>query len=392
MLNLLANTQLTEKQRHYVRIAESSADALLSLISQVLDFSKIEAGKLELEHTEFDLHALLEDTTEMFVHQTRHKGLELTCRVGPAVPQKVLGDPERIRQILINLLANAVKFTAQGQVAIRADAVEQDDRVPRVRFEVRDSGIGIPEERRDILFDAFSQVDASTTRKFGGTGLGLSICKQLVELMAGCIELESQPGQGSTFSFTIPLEAVPGDAPETSPLSGGRRGATSAADRQTAEALPSQPNDELGGNGASPQDLAPRVLIAEDNEINQLVTGEILGNAGFCCDIAANGRLAIAAILRRPYDLVLMDCQMPEMDGFAATREIRKLEEAGCLAARRRRLPVIAITAHAVQGDRERCLAAGMDDYVSKPVSSAELFSAIYRFLPDRSPAARPRR
>jgi signal transduction histidine kinase/DNA-binding response OmpR family regulator len=383
VLHLLANSELTAKQQHYVHIAEASADALLSLISQVLDFSKIEAGKFDLEYVEFDLHALLKDTTEMFVQQAQHKGLELTCRIGPAVPRETFGDPDRIRQILINLVGNAIKFTPRGEVVIRAEVVDRADGDRHLRFEVRDTGIGIPGECRGGLFDAFSQVDASTTREYGGTGLGLSICKQLVELMGGHIEVESQLDQGSTFSFTIPFRVVRERPLQECRSAGDLCGQRIPANDGDSRALRASQNKRPPLDQALVKTSTARVLIVEDNEINQMVASEILKNVGLRHDIAANGHLAIEAISKQPYDLVLMDCEMPEMDGLTAVREIRRLENEGRIAEGcRGRLPVIAITAHAIQGDCERCLAAGMDDYVSKPIDPDKLFSVIRRWLP----------
>jgi HPt (histidine-containing phosphotransfer) domain-containing protein len=249
MLNLLAHTELNEKQRHYVRVAESSAETLLSLISQLLDYSAIEAGRLALKREKFNLHALLEEVAETLVQQARCKGLTLRRRVSSDVPQWAVGDPERIRQVLASLAGNAIKFSARGEVAIRADVVRQADGADLVRFRIRDTGIGIPRERLESLFDAFSQVDASTTRKYGGAGLGLSICKQLVELMGGRIEVESQLHQGSTFACIIPLATADDDG---QPPAGEMAG----SDRRTAR----QPATELAEPPLNLQMLRDRCL------------------------------------------------------------------------------------------------------------------------------------
>ncbi|MFO0919785.1 MAG: ammonium transporter [Planctomycetaceae bacterium] len=502
MLDLLATTTLDNRQDRYVRIARSSADALLGQINDILDFSKIEAGKLELDRVAFDLRVLVEDVAEMFALRADGKGLELSCHVLPGVPAKVLGDPERLRQVIINLVNNALKFTHRGEVAIRVELLSHtaDDRgcLAHVRLSVRDSGIGMSPEQQQRLFKSFSQVDASISRKYGGTGLGLAICKQLVELRGGRLFVESRPQHGSVFHCDIPLELVREDAAVVSgalasladlrvlavddtPTNleilrdqlhnwGFRFDAVENArsalpairkasregcgyqliilDRQLPDGdgldlaaeiksdpvakeipllmltsldstLDSAHIKDVGLAGVltkpirqsrlfdsivtavhaaqtttapppaatqvqRPVSLPPaeraalRILVAEDNEINRLVIGEMLSTTGFNYELVCNGREAVEAIQQRPYDLILMDCQMPEMDGFEATAEIRRLEaESSASLGYGNRLTIVALTANAIQGDREKCLAAGMDDYVTKPIDRAKLMTAI---------------
>ncbi len=410
MLELLSVTPLDEQQQRYARVARASADSLLRLINDVLDFSKIEAGKLELEEFDFDVRRLVEDTIEMFSERVKAKGLDLSCSIESDVPSVVRGDADRLRQVLVNLTNNAVKFTERGRIAVRL-AVEAGDkqqdagdrmkevadstqeaggrrhgRRPRsvgeprdsfvLRFEVSDTGIGIPTDRLERLFKAFSQVDASTTRKFGGTGLGLAVCKQIVELHGGEIGVTSKPNRGSTFHFTVCLrpsshgktsfDISPHSQPE---LPANRDPSTS----HLAAICERQNRDQAASR---------RILIAEDNEVNQMVASEILTRVGYECDIVANGQQAVEAVRKTDYDLVLMDCQMPEMDGFEATRAIRLDEQA---AERTQRLPIVALTANAVKGDRDNCLAAGMDGYIAKPLDTLRLMDTIETLLATRA-------
>lgn len=505
MLELLTSTQLDDRQSHYLRIARSSASTLLSLINDVLDFSKIEAGKLELEQADCQLHLLLEDIAEMFSHRAVAKKLELSCRIHPAVPRLVKTDPERLRQVLINLTNNALKFTQQGEVRIRVDVSKGQDDQTTLRFEIHDTGIGIPPERRSRLFSAFSQVDASTTRKFGGTGLGLAICKQLVELMGGHIGCDSQPGLGSTFWFELPVQVLASEPPHAHLGCEVFRGLRVAAVDDTETNLeiireqlqvwglevetysePATFLDALDGavNRAEPFHFAildhqmpgidglelgirirqqsvhhdmrmliltsadvlldrsealrqgfdgvltkpirasrlmdlmiqllhdhptvlpaeavdlstddipmgdgQQILVAEDNEINQQVTREVLRSAGYEPTLVNNGREAVDAVQQRTFDAVLMDCQMPELDGFEATREIRRLERSGIrLTADGSPIPVIALTANAVRGDKEKCLAAGMNDYATKPIDRQQLLRSLANWLKPRAAAGR---
>jgi PAS domain S-box-containing protein len=363
MGELLLGTPLSAEQERFTRVLRTSADALLGVINQVLDFSKIEAGKLELEATDVDPSAVVGGVVQMLAHRAAAKGLTLTADVAPTVPQAVRGDPVRLRQILVNLVNNAVKFTDAGGVAIRLTAATAggDPTDVELRFEVADTGPGIPANRIGHLFQSFSQVDASTTRRYGGTGLGLAISARLATLMGGRTGVESTVGVGSTFWFTAHVR--PAVAPAASP-------APMAA---TPPAVP------------GPAPLAGlRVLVAEDNDVNREVIGHLLKRMGCGPTIVEDGQAAVDAVSADPdaFDLVLMDCQMPVLDGFAAAREIRR-REAGF--GRGQPLPILALTASAVVGDRERCLAVGMDGYVTKPIHPAELRDAILAL-------ARPRR
>ncbi len=293
MADLLLRTELSGEQRRYAGLVKSSAEVLTTLINDILDFSKIEAGKLELESIDFHLHRVARDVVDLMRQRAEAKELQIVCEIDPQVPARVNGDPTRLRQILLNLVNNAIKFTEKGAIVVRI-ARDNEDNGERIslRFEVQDSGVGIPPDRQNRLFKSFSQVDASTTRRYGGTGLGLAICKQLVELMGGAIGVRSEMGRGSTFYFTMRLgqphavETVP-EAEMQQPLPAAHRGA--------------------------------RILLAEDNEVNQIVALELLRSAGYRCDIAADGKQAVAAAVEWNYDLILMDCQMPEMDGLEAT-------------------------------------------------------------------------
>jgi len=508
MADLLLGTELSPQQRRYAELVKGSGESLTRIINDILDFSKIEAGKLDLESMNFNLHTSVEDVMEMLAHRASAKGLELACHVDPAVPAAVTGDPDRLRQVLVNLVNNAIKFTEFGAVVLRlsVDSVAGDQ--VTVRFAVTDTGVGIPRDRMDRLFRSFSQVDASTTRLFGGTGLGLAISKQLAELMGGQIGVESAPDKGSTFWFTARLTRRPA-------MSGGSRVerinarqlrvlAVDDNDEQRevlcqqiaswgmdASAAPGGPeallrlgeaassnapfrvaivDSEMPGMdgpalaraikeradirgtvlmilltmeshvdpsrlrdmgfaghmtkpvrqsqlfdaimsaiaaaegvpaGATPQrrptptGSAParagssgRVLLAEDNEVNQLVAVEILAKAGFACDIVVNGKDAVEAARTGRYDVILMDCQMPVMDGFQATRAIRELErDSGRESGTAPHIPIIALTANAMRGDREQCLAAGMDAYASKPIDPKQLVEIVRMLCPPRDPA-----
>ncbi len=498
MLELLAGTPLNVQQQRYARVAKTSADSLLSLINDILDFSKIEAGKLDLDQADFDLHLLLEDMTEMFAQRVETKRLELALHIRPEVPALVCGDSDRLRQVLVNLINNAIKFTDRGEVVIRAWVECHVDQDVLVRFSVQDTGIGIPRDRMHRLFKSFSQVDASTTRKYGGTGLGLAVSHRLVELMGGTIGVESTPDKGSTFSFNVRLGTRPqtrrnrrllanpgalrvlgvddnatnleileavlegwgfdyetaADGPSAlaamqSAAAAGQPFQLAILDMQMpqmdgcqlAQHIKQSPAlkdtvlliltslgqhmsademrsiglagyltkplrqsrlfdaivDATAGDVQIPADTqtvaaaresslaGARVLLAEDNEINQIVAFEILARAGCQCDIANNGREALEAVKSRPYDVVLMDCQMPQMDGFEATRAIRAFEaNAG---AEKPRTPIIALTANAIKGDRELCLDAGMDSYVTKPINPPDLLGTIASIIGPRTGA-----
>jgi len=482
MTRLLLETPLSAEQRRYAEVACSSGEALLSLIGQVLDLSKIEAGKLSLEAVDFDLRPLVESVIEMVSMDAAKKRLELTGLIAPRTPTLLRGDPGRLRQVIANLAANAVKFTGRGEVAVRVEPVKEDETATTLRFTFRDTGIGIPKERAAQLFSPFVQADESTTRKFGGTGLGLAISRQLVEMMGGRIGFESEEGRGTTFWFTASLrkQRQRADAPETMPLRvlvadagessravartlieswGGRCSEASDAPETLAalrEGLVANDpfdialiDDELGGESlaatiaantalararllriapmgvstspdslfagqltkpiletrlkealrsqakredagatarAAPSRVDARILLAEDNAVNQEVALAILRRIGYSADVVANGLQAVMALRRTRYDAVLMDCHMPEMDGYEATRQIR--DAAG--GALNPAVPIIAVTAAATAGDRTRCLEAGMNDYITKPVGPNQIMRALAKWLrtPKPAPAA----
>ncbi len=477
MIGLLLGTELAPEQRECAAVVESSARALLTILDDILDFSKIEAGKLALEEVEFEVASVVEEVLSLFAEVGQARGIALAGVVDPAMPSHVCGDPARLRQILTNLVGNAIKFTERGEVVILVEQLPSEARDSLVRFEVRDTGQGIAPDRLSRLFQPFSQADASTTRRYGGTGLGLVICKRLAELMGGGIGVDSEVGRGSTFTFSVRLPSVAtpdsksafvlhgerflvADGHEASRMSLYnellRLGGVPEEARDAGEALAlsriarasgrpyrgvfvdqhltthdaCDPCDELAQlsnvirlgdwsvrlsasaqHGSSPflskplgrmqlraalrlllQEVsgpipkapestykAPenaRILVVEDNPVNQRVTGMQLTRLGVeDLDIAANGVEAVALLSRSRYDLVLMDCQMPEMDGFEATRRVRELEHGGP------RTPIVAMTANAMNGDRERCIQAGMDDYVSKPATLTQLERVLRAWL-----------
>jgi PAS domain S-box-containing protein len=495
MLGLLMDTDMTDEQRDFAHTATVSANALLSIINDILDFSKIEAGKLELEMLDFNFRDMMEDFMEIMSVHALNKGIELTSFIHPDVPSWICGDPGRIRQILINLTGNGIKFTEQGAVAVRVNLEKTDGDSVELLIEVQDNGPGIPADRMNRLFQSFSQVDASTTRKHGGTGLGLVISKQLTELMGGDIGVESHPGHGARFWFTLMLEKRPApegghrvspdriqgkrvlvvdDNPTNRELfcaylntwgcrfdtaSSSETGLEKLRDAATEDPfdvalvdfmMPGMAGDRLGqmikqdpgiehtalimltsrglrgdsqrmkeigfagylskpvkrrhlfeclvqvlarspqaASGLhSPKTMVTRytidearrkerrLLVVEDNPVNQKVALLILKKMGYQADVANNGREALAALKQAPYDLVLMDQQMPEMDGLEATRAIRASAD-----VINRRVPIIAMTANALKGDRERCLEAGMDGYLSKPVKPDQLKNKLDQWL-----------
>ena len=488
MLKLLTQTSLDTKQRRFVRQGILSSESLLTVINDVLDFSKIEAGKMEFEKVPFNLQDMVENVVQMFAVKTEEKGIELISVVNRSVPAMAQGDPIRIGQILINLISNAVKFTAEGQVVVRVSVEDEQNDDIILRFDVTDSGIGISSKEQARVFEPFTQEDNSTTRRYGGTGLGLGISRQLAELMDGCLSLESTPGEGSTFSLSIRLkktgEAAHSQATEL-PLEGVRilvvedhdinrevlcyqlesQGAEYAAaeDGETALAvlhqhaaagtpfdlalvdwkMPGMDGIELGHKikqdalladttlimlssvnkvsaryykdagfttyltkpakqselcdsildalnnrvqietvEARTEDAARQnarlgvnILVADDNGINQDVAREILSISGFRCDIVSSGLEAVSAVKAKHYDLVFMDCMMPDMDGYDATRRIRSMERES-----EGHLPVVALTANAMRGDRERCLASGMDDYLCKPIDPEAMIRMVHKW------------
>jgi len=349
MTSLLRDTSLTEEQLDCVETIRSSSDHLLAVINNILDFSKIESGKLELESISFNLRECVDTSMELFANETTHKGLHFSSLIEADVPTTVVGDPTRLRQVLTNLIGNAIKFTHKGEVvvSVASESVEKDR--TRLHFQVRDTGIGIPEEKLDILFKSFSQVDASMTRKYGGTGLGLAISRHICEAMGGDMWVESTPGVGSTFHFTI-LVALP--VAQTKVVSVVRY---TANHEPVAEQIPL------------------RILLAEDNLVNQKVAGRLLEKLGHRVDVAANGIEVLDALRRQPYNLILMDMQMPEMDGLEATRRIRSEWPAD------EQPRIVALTAHAHEEAYQMCVASGMDDYVTKPVRLDELAAALRR-------------
>ena len=491
MTGLLLDTDLSPTQRNYVETVRSSADTLLTIINDILDFSKIEAGRLSLETVDFSLRQIVEEVLELLAEKATGKGLALVGHVDCAVPDALRGDPSRVRQVLTNLLANAIKFTEMGGVTVQVTVDPDPGSSLRLRCQVRDTGIGLNEEQRARLFQPFSQADDSTTRKYGGTGLGLAICRQLSELMGGSIGVSSEPGRGSTFWFTVtltcgaedpagplvrdpdligvralivtahPLERtalseqlqawgleaqcmddsaegfmalrdaaregrpfrlalVDADLDEADGLEFARAvtesddlhdtrilllaplthraasGVVAAAGARGVITKPirHQPLHDLVRRalgfevrtpgpaallkgrppGAKPRGRV-RVLLAEDNPVNQKVASRMLEKLGHIVDVVGNGIEAVQAAKKLPYDVILMDCQMPELDGYSATQEIRGLEASGS------HTPIIAMTANAMPGDRERCRAAGMDDYVPKPVRTEELYAALGRCI-----------
>jgi two-component system sensor histidine kinase/response regulator len=504
MTELALGTELTPEQREHLELVRSSADSLLSLINDILDFSKIEAGKLDLDRIDFDLGYAMDETIRFLAPSAHQKGLELALHVHPDVPSALHGDPTRLRQVIVNLISNAIKFTAAGEVVLRVEPEVREGSDVMVHFTVADTGIGIPQDKQAAIFESFTQADASTTRRFGGSGLGLSIASQLVALMGGRIWLESQLGQGSRFHFTAPFARRPPTASSPPPRptvdlrgmralivddnatnrrildeiltswgmrttvadggeaalralalarergepyrivlldfqmpdmggfavaerikgqvelaattimmlsSVGQRGDAMRCRELGLAAYLTKPvrqsllldalHEVLAGPGrpvAAPA-LVTRhslrethrsrhVLLAEDNAVNRHLVVTILEKNGFSVVVAGDGREAVAALERERFDLVLMDVQMPEMDGFEATAEIRRREqETG------HRVPIVALTAHALKGDREACLAAGMDDYLAKPISAVELLAVIARLTadaPEPAPATAP--
>jgi PAS domain S-box-containing protein len=348
MTRLALDTDLSPEQREYLDAVEVSASSLLAIINDILDFSKIEAGKLQLENVEFSLGEGIEEIMKSFALSSAERRIGLVWSIEPGLPEVLSGDPVRLRQVLLNLIGNALKFTEEGRVALRVRRLAADQREIVLEFSVTDTGVGIPRERQQAIFEAFVQADNSTTRRYGGTGLGLAIASQLVALMGGGIRLESEPGKGSAFHFTARFGLV--ETPRVRPA-------------------PAPANSFAVRSGL-------RILVAEDNAINLRIAVRLLEKQGYAAATAANGRQAIQALAREPFDLVLMDVQMPELDGLEAAQAIRAGERATGA-----HIPIVAMTAHAMRGDRERCLAAGMDGYVSKPISPDHLYQAIERAM-----------
>jgi signal transduction histidine kinase/CheY-like chemotaxis protein/HPt (histidine-containing phosphotransfer) domain-containing protein len=350
------HTDLTSEQREQLLAVHDSASSLLTLLDDILDFSKMEAGKFAIDAADFRLRDAVESSIRGLRTSAQDKGLELHFEIDPQIPDHLRGDARRLRQVLVNLVGNAIKFTRAGRVDVDVSLVSPASEAnrPVIRFDVRDTGIGIPIDKQQVIFEAFSQADGSTTRRFGGTGLGLAISSELVRMMGGRIEVESQPGQGSRFYFQLPMSL-----------------ASSTLDTTTD--LPNLPPFPRTAHPAT-------ILVADDNEINRRLTGASLGDMGHQVVIACDGAEVLARWKEQPIDLILMDLQMPELSGIEATQQIRRQEETS-----KEHLPIVALTAHAMMDDRQRCLAAGMDDYLSKPVSDDQLFSVLERLL-DRHP------
>jgi PAS domain S-box-containing protein len=364
MAELLLDTELDGEQRSYTEQVARSGEQMLTLINDILDVSKIEAGQLELDIADFDLHDTIAQACAMARIKADTIGIRLEVEIEPGTPRAVRGDAGRLRQVLLNLVANAVKFTSAGGVSVRVRADEpvgEGDGQTRLLLAVSDTGIGIDPQILSHMFEPFTQADASTTRNYGGTGLGLTIVRELVELMGGTIDCRSEPGVGSTFFFSIPLALADTE---------------SAPPAQIEHEPAVRPNNAWTGT--------PRLLVVEDSTVNQLVAVSTLERMGCECDVASDGREALEALANRTYDAVMMDCQMPVMDGYEATAELRRREGS------ERHTPVIAMTAHAMKGDAERCLAAGMDDYVAKPMRRELLLEALARWIPSVAPAADP--
>ncbi|MBZ5607998.1 MAG: response regulator [Acidobacteriia bacterium] len=345
MISLVLDKCADPEEREQLQVAQSAALSLTSILNDILDLSKIEAGKMAIESVAFDLQSILRECLRIFEVAVREKGLRLGLKIAPDCPAWVWGDPVRLRQVLINLIGNAVKFTLQGEVQLSVSAPAAGS----IRFEVRDTGIGVPREKLDAIFEAFTQADGSHTRRFGGSGLGLTITRRLVSLMGGQLSARSEPGRGSVFSVELPLTAAPPAEPDS--------GAVLAT---LPIGLPKL-----------------RVLVAEDNLVNQKVTSGILRRQGWTVTVAANGEQAYRAFLEERYDLILMDVQMPEVDGLEAATVIRNEERRRSLA----RTPILAVTAHASQAQHEQCLAHGMDAVVTKPLDLATLLLAIRSVL-----------
>ena len=356
MGTLLADTPLSEGQSEYVEAIQFSATSLLTIINDILDFSKVEAGKLALEKADFKLRELVRNSVSVVSAPARAKHLEIVVAIAEETPDLLVGDPVRLRQILLNLLSNSVKFTERGsvRVSISATATPEAEGAPEcvlLRASVSDTGIGIPVETQKRLFQSFSQAETSTTRRYGGTGLGLAISKRLVQLMGGDVGFESSPAKGSTFWFTAKMDL-----------------GTEALPAETKPADPGQPLAQTYGT----------ILVVEDNRINQTVLSHQLRNLGYAVEVAENGAEAVEKVRTSRYDLIFMDVQMPVMDGLQATQEIRSLGEISGST------PIVAVTANAFQSEREKCFAFGMDGYLTKPVDKNLLKEALERWVRDQ--------
>ena len=348
--NLALRNVTSDIQRGYLEKIDQSAKSLLRILDDILDFSKIEAGRVEIEYAEFSIHNVLEDIYNITSVSVLNKGIGMTVNISEDIDFNVIGDSLRLQQVLLNLISNAIKFTEKGSVKVDVSIAHSENDTAQLLFSVKDTGIGMTEEQMSRIFEAFGQADTSTTREYGGTGLGLAISKSLVHLLGGRIWVESTPGVGSTFFFTATFKTVESDG-------------TAAVQRQTEDEF--QVPDNIKGS---------RVLLAEDNEINRFIANELLTTAGFLLDSAENGAQAVEMVQSQTYDIILMDIQMPEMDGFTATKIIRSMHEFD-------HLPILAMTANAMQGDREKSLEAGMDDHITKPLMPQVMFKKICHWI-----------
>lgn len=351
MASLMLESELTSEQQIYTQTIMGSSEALLTIINDILDYSKIEAGKLELEHIDFNLHQTLNEVIDLLQFMAKRQKITLNKTIDPAVPKWVNGDSIRTRQIIMNLMNNAIKFTEQGSVSLEIQLPIQTEKGILIHFAIKDTGLGIPEDKQSKLFDKFSQVDTSTTRQYGGSGLGLAICKQLSEMMGGQIGVESQANQGSTFWFTICYQLA-----------------------QAEHHSKPQKKTPLLANC-----LNANVLIVDDNQINRMVAYKMLTKMGIRADMASGGKTALEKAMQVEYNLILMDCQMPDMDGYETTQKIRQMTDSKTPT----NVSIIALTANAMQSDRDKCLAAGMDDFLAKPITLQTLNTTVSKWLKD---------
>jgi signal transduction histidine kinase/CheY-like chemotaxis protein len=375
--NLLLDTPLDAEQREHVQIIRQSGETLLNIINDILDFSKVEAGKLAVENRPFNLNAVTEQVVSLLSPQAVQKGLHVDIHVDEAIPDQFVGDGGRVRQVMLNLLGNAIKFTHQGRVRIDLDYQRSSHAGTRdvVRCMVSDTGIGIEHDKQSLMFKEFSQADASTTKQFGGTGLGLAISRRLIELMGGMLDFSSEPGVGSRFWFTLPVLEMTESMIDTIVVEEMASPHSAPGDAIVATFL--APPGRAAQSPAAP----PHVLVAEDNVVNQRLVKRMLEKLGCTVDMANDGLQAVTLAVAGQYDLIVMDCSMPEMDGYQATGEIRRLQQEGGLP----HIPIIALTANALREDREKCLAAGMDDYLSKPVSQDGLRTVLTKYAPQNA-------